>query len=58
MTTFLIRIREVCGSNPSLEGDYHEVCTIFLSIFQPFRFKYLKLRYEDPIAHLPQFTIQ
>jgi len=58
MTTLLNRIREVRGTNPSLEGDYHEVSTIFLSIFQPFRLQYFKLSYEDPIAHLPQFTIQ
>jgi len=49
---------EVRGSNPSREGDYHEMCTIFLSISQPFRLQYLKLNYEDPIAHFHQFTIQ
>jgi len=56
-TTLLIRIREVRGSNPSREGEYHEVCTILLSISHPFRLQYLKLSYKDPITLLPQFTI-
>ena len=54
MTTLLICIQEVRGSNPSLEGNYHEVGTISLSIFQPIRLLYLKLSYRIRLQTFPK----